>query len=329
MWWYGDIPADIVMEIPIQLIHAIRRNSDRAASPAVLTLVDEIQERHGEAAQAILFYGSCLRSGDDLDGLVDLYLLVDDYRSAYNSRMQAFLNALLPPNVYYMERKYEGHIVRTKYAVLSLADFQKGTSMRWFHSYLWGRFCQPTALLYARNDEVAEMVFKCFAGAVLTFVRRVLPGIPAEFTARQLWSRGLTLSYRAELRSEKPEKRARLYDAAAEYYEEITGLTVDALAYPIKVDHSTDTPRYSLQFSGGRRLVNHLAWKLRSWQGKLLSIMRLLKATATFEGGVDYILWKIERHSGVTVEVEPRLKRRPLLAMWVLSWRLYRKGGFR
>jgi hypothetical protein len=55
----------------------------------------------------------------------------------------------------------------------------------------------------------------------------------------------------------------------------------------------------------------------------------LLKATLTFEGGVDYILWKIERHSGVTVEIEPGLKRRPLLAMWVLSWRLYRKGGFR
>ena len=317
------------MEIPIRLINAISRNSVRTASPAVFALIDEIQQRHGQAAQAILFYGSCLRSGDDLDGLVDLYLLVDDYRSAYKSRMQAFLNALLPPNVYYLERKFKGQVVRTKYAVLSLADFQKGTSMRWFHSYLWGRFCQPTALLYTRNDEVADLVSKCFARAVLTFVRRVLPGVPRQFTARQLWSRGLTLSYSAELRSEKPEKRARLFDAAAEYYEEITDLAVDALAYSIQVDKSTDTPCYSLQISGGKRVVNRLAWKLRSLQGKLLSIMRLLKATATFEGGVDYILWKIERHSGVTVDVEPRLKRRPLLAIWVLSWRLYRKGGFR
>ena len=317
------------MEIPIRLINAISRNSVRTASPAVFALIDEIQQRHGQAAQAILFYGSCLRSGDDLDGLVDLYLLVDDYRSAYKSRMQAFLNALLPPNVYYLERKFKGQVVRTKYAVLSLADFQKGTSMRWFHSYLWGRFCQPTALLYTRNDEVADLVSKCFARAVLTFVRRVLPGVPRQFTARQLWSRGLTLSYSAELRSEKPEKRARLFDAAAEYYEEITDLAVDALAYSIQVDKSTDRPRYSLQISGGKRAANRLAWKLRSLQGKLLSIMRLLKATATFEGGVDYILWKIERHSGVTVDVEPRLKRRPLLAIWVLSWRLYRKGGFR
>jgi len=45
--------------------------------------------------------------------------------------------------------------------------------------------------------------------------------------------------------------------------------------------------------------------------------------------GVNYILWKIERRWGVTVDVELRLKRRPLLAMWVLPWRLYRRGGFR
>lgn len=318
-----------MLKIPSQLIDAIGRNSDRTSSPAVLALIDEILARHGEAAQAILFYGSCLRSGDDLDGLVDLYLLVDDYRSTYKSRLQANLNVLLPPNVYYLEQKFEGHVVRTKYAVLSLADFQKGTSMRWFHSYLWGRFCQPTALLFARNDEVAQLVLKCFARAVLTFVRRVLPRVSPEFTARQLWGRGLALSYGAELRSESPEKRARLFDAAPEYYEEITGLTVDALSLPIHIYNNNGSPRYGVHISAGKRWLNQLAWKLRSFQGKLLSIMRLLKATATFEGGVDYILWKIERHSGVTVHVEPRLKNRPLLAMWVLSWRVYRKGGFR
>ena len=317
-----------MLKIPPQLIDAIGRNSERTASPALNTLIDEILERHGEAAQAILFYGSCLRSGDDLDGLVDLYLLVDDYRKAYKSRLQASLNVLLPPNVYFLEKKFEGHMVRTKYAVLSLADFQKGTSMGWFHSYLWGRFCQPTALLFARSDEVAQRVFTCFAQAVLTFVRRVLPMISPEFTARQLWGRGLTLSYGAELRSENPKKRALLFDAAKEHYEEITGLTLEAL-YPVQVERSDPLPRYRVHIAAGKRRVSRLAWKLRSLQGKLLSIMRLLKATATFEGGVDYILWKIERHSGVTVHVEPRLKRHPLLAMWVLSWRLYRKGGFR
>ena len=113
-----------MMDVHSQLVTAISRRSDRSTSPAVRLLIDEILARHGEASQAILFYGSCLRTGDDLDGLVDLYLLVDDYRAAYTSRIQAFFNVLLPPNVYYMEREFEGQVVRTKYAVLSLADFQ-------------------------------------------------------------------------------------------------------------------------------------------------------------------------------------------------------------
>ena len=318
-----------MMDIPAQLIAELSRRSVRLASPAVRLLIDEILVRYGEAVQAILFYGSCLRTGDDLDGLVDLYVLVDNYRAAYTSRIQAFFNVLLPPNVYYLEREFEGQVVRTKYAVLSLADFQKGTSKRWFHSYLWGRFCQPTALLYARNDEVARLVQIGFAQSVLTFIRRVLPRVDSDFSARQMWRRGLELSYRAEFRAERPEKGARLFDAASDYYEKITRLAMDAVVFPAEIVNSTDGISYRVRIPARVRFLSRLAWGLRSIQGKLLSALRLLKAMATFEGGVDYILWKIERHSGVTVDIEPRLRRRPLLAMWVLSWRLYRRGGFR
>ena len=317
------------MKIPFELIRAIERHAFRKPSPAVQVLIDEILARHGQAAQGILFYGSCLRSGDDFDGLVDLYLLVDSYPKAYQGFVPALLNALLPPNVFYLEREFEGQTVRTKYAVLSLADFQKGTSKRWFHSYLWGRFSQPTALLYARNEKVTELVLKGFARATLTFVHRVLPCISPEFTARQLWGRGLELSYRAELRAERPEKRARLFDAAPQYYEEVTRFAVDAGTYAIAAMAGTDPPQYRSRIAAGVRWVSRLTWVLRSWQGKLLSVLRLVKAVTTFEGGIDYILWKINRHSGVSVDVEPRLRRHPLLAMWVLSWRLYRRGGFR
>ena len=34
-----------------------------------------------------------------------------------------------------------------------------------------------------------------------------------------------------------------------------------------------------------------------------LSVLRLLKALFTFEGGLDYIAWKLERHSGQRIEV--------------------------
>jgi len=246
------------MDIPSHLITAISRQSDRTASPAVRILIDEILTRHGGADRAVLFYGSCLRTEDDLDGLVDLYLLVDNYRAAYTSHTQAFLNALLPPNVYYLEREFEGQVVRTKYAVLSMADFQKGTSLRWFHSYLWGRFCRPTALLYASNDEVARLVQKGFAQSVLTFVRRVLPRVDSDLTAWHLWRRGLELSYRAVLRSERPEKRARLFDAAAAYHEKITRIAMNAIQYPVEIVKDADAIRCRVRVPARVRFVSRL-----------------------------------------------------------------------
>ena len=317
------------MEIPSDLNSIIRQESNRKASPALHVLINEILARHGKAGQAILFYGSCLRTGDEFEGLVDLYLLVDDYRAAYQSRWQALANGLLPPNVYYLEIEFEGRVVRTKYAVLSMADFQKGTSGRWFHSYLWGRFCQPTALLFARNDQVKQLVYNSLAQSVLTFVRRVLPRLETEFNARRLWRMGLELSYRAEIRAEQPEKRARLFDAAPQYYEEITAIAMDAVPYPVKSVDRKGALCYRHNISTGVRFLGRISWDLRSLQGKLLSVLRLLKAATTFENGVDYILWKIQRHTGVSVEVTPKLRRHPLLAMWVLSWQLYRRGGFR
>ena len=86
---------------------------------------------------------------------------------------------------------------------------------------------------------------------------------------------------------------------------------------------------YESRISSAQRTICRAGWKVRSLQGKALSLLRLLKGAFTFAGGLDYILWKIERHTGVAVEVPPRLRQHPILALCVLSWRLYRKGAFR
>ena len=49
---------------------------------------------------------------------------------------------------------------------------------------------------------------------------------------------------------------------------------------------------------------------LRRINGKALSALRLMKAAFTFEGGADYLAWKIARHSGVEIELKAWLGRR-------------------
>ena len=317
------------MAIPGALSKLIRQQACGPVPPPVQALADRLRAVYGDAAAAILFYGSCLRSGEDRGGMVDLYVLVDSYRAAYPSRSLQLLNRLLPPNVFYLEVPHDGRRVRAKYAVLSLADFEKGASPRWFHSYIWGRFAQPVAIVYARDRQTGERVCGALARAAVTFIRRVLPCVPSPFTAGELWFKGLSLSYRAELRAERPEKLKGLVARYAPHYEAVTAAALPAVDLPVTVAARDGRARYGADIPRRTRFFCRQSWRLRFFQGKVLSVLRLLKSAFTFVGGVDYILWKVERHSGVRVDLPPRLRRRPLAAACVLAWRLYRQGGFR
>lgn len=310
--------------------------ADPGAGPGVFAvpagaqvLANALLGRHGAAVQAILLYGSCYRRSDDRDGLVDLYLLVDDYRSVHGAGLAAIANRVLPPSVYLLEAPLGERVLRAKYAVLSLEALERGTGRRAFHPYFWGRFAQPAALLYARSDAVAARVREALAEAVATFVARVVPMLPREFDARMLWQRGLLLSYRAELRAERRESVHALYAAAPAHYASLTRAALARTSFVATTVGAAEALRYRVQLPAGFRLGSRLSWAGRRGLGKILSVLRLVKGLFTFQGGPDYILWKIQRHSGVAVEVSPRARRHPLLAAWAVVWRLYRRRAFR
>lgn len=318
------------MQLPVKLIEAVSQQATQPAPAPVQVLGEALRARHGEAVQAILFYGSCLRNGDDQEGIVDLYVLVDCYRPIYRKSLPALLNKLLPPNVFYLEVPFSDRIARAKYAVISLDDFEQGTSMRWFQSYLWGRFAQPTGLLYSRSEGISAQVHHALATAVVTFISRVLPRLSPHFTVQELWQQGLTLSYATELRVERSSDRAtQLYEAAPAYYGLITRAVLPLLPFQVQAEIEENKLCYQARISLWARSFSRLSWALRRFQGKLLTVLRLIKAVFTFDGGVDYILWKIQRHSGTVIEVTPWMRRHPVLAGGPILWRLYRRGSLR
>ena len=296
--------------------------------PALAHLVASLRDRYGDCIAAVLFYGSCLRSGDPYDGLVDLYLIVDRYGCANTGPFKAFWNWLLPPNVFYAEFLHKGRTVRSKYAIVSLADLGKGTR-RWFHSYLWGRFSQPTAVAWCRDNAIRDKIEYDLAQSVVTFLNRVLPALPHRDSVQALWRNGLSLSYGAELRVESGARAGELTETNRVYYQEVTRLCTPLLNYPCFISGGARTQDYQTEIPSFRRVSSRLAWKARAMQGKLLSLVRLIKALFTFDGGLDYIAWKLERHSGVHIEIPDRVRRYPLIFVWGLFWDLYRRGIFR
>lgn len=266
-----------------------------------------IAARHGAASCAVLFYGSCLWL-DNLDGLMlDFYLIVSDYRQAYGPGWQAMANRILPPNVYPFE--LDGMIA--KYAVLSEADFWRECGPDAGTVSVWARFAQPSRLVWVRDETAKSGVIASVARAAPTLFMWTLPVTGAGADDLTVWRRGFEYTYGCELRAERGGRPGQIVDASMERYRLFGRAVRAAVVRTVTADSATK------------------AWRRFRRRGKLLTLARLAKASMTFSGGIDYLAWKISRHSGAEIKIEPWQRRWPLLAALLLLPRLLRQGAIR
>ena len=268
--------------------------------PRVTVLAKAIVAKHGKASRAVLFYGSCLRE-KQLDGLMlDFYLIVSDYRSAYRKRWLAAANRLIPPNVFYFEKNG----LAAKYAVLSEADFHRLNGPETRSVSVWARFAQPTRLVWAANKKAREKVIEAVSRAAPTLLAAA--GRRKGEKPLDWWRRAFALTYSAELRAERAGRHASVVDSDRQRFVRFTGPAAAAIERKPKG-----------------------SWRRRRIEGKALSLIRLVKASATFAGGADYIGWKINRHAKTEIRLKPWQQRHPLLAAITLLPKLIRSGAVR
>jgi hypothetical protein len=303
-------------QLPAALVQLIASENAAPAAPSIVAVAEAARRRHGRGIAAVLFYGSCMRNGDDVGSVVDLYLLADSYETVHRGPLMRLLNRLLPPNVYFIEAPFADRTVCAKYALLTLEQFERLVTQRTLESYFWARFAQPTVVLWAREPPIRDRITRGLATAVMTTARETRDLLEPEDVPDNLWARAFLEAYRTELRAEAPERGIALYDAYSARYDTITRI-ID------RVEHVPSTE------VAARRRGAERKWRWRRIVGKTFSVLRLLKSAFTFEDGPTYLLWKIERHSGVRFELTPWQKRHPILASSTLFWRIYRAGGFR
>ena len=272
----------------------------------VAAMAEAIAGEHGDASRAVLFYGSCLRQ-QQLDGLMlDFYLIVSDYRAAYDKGWLATANRLIPPNVFYFE--HEG--LSSKYAVLSEADFERFCSADASDLSVIARFSQPSRLVWSADYGARLRTEGAIAKApeVLAAITLPMLGDDEKDDPLSLWRRAFELTYGTELRAERKERPGAIVERDANFYRKLTK-ALPALRGPSNNDEKT--------------------WKRFRWRGKRAQVMRLAKANFTFAGGADYIAWKINRHAGTNIQLKPWQRRWPLLAAISLLPRLLRSGAVR
>jgi hypothetical protein len=269
--------------------------------PRVTTIASAIAAAHGAASRAVLFYGSCLRQ-QQLDGLMlDFYLIVSEYGAAYRKRWLAVANRLIPPNVFYFEH---GGLV-AKYAVLSEQDFARLSGPGASSVSVWARFAQPSRLVWAASDQARATSIDAVSRAAPTLLAAA--GSSNAEDPLELWRRAFALTYSAELRAERKSRAGSVVDLEPQRYARFTAPALEVAA----------------------TLRPHRNWVWRRMEGKTLSVLRLAKASMTFAGGAEYIVWKINRHAGTDFQLKPWQRRHPLLAGLSLLPRLLKSGAVR
>jgi hypothetical protein len=279
----------------------------RHVHPAVAEQARLLGEEAG--ALAVLFYGSNLRTGS-LDGVLDYYLLLPGPPEKG-----------MWPRVSYREWQANGATLRAKIASMTLAKFTEAAAGDTLDTTIWARFVQPSALIWARDDAARGAVREAVAAAARTAARLAVALGPERGSAEDYWRALFRATYQAELRVEKPGRESAILDVNQGHFAGLLRAALGSSGVPYGEDGATLAPRMP---AAERKRV--LAWWQRRRRfGKLLNAARLVRAAGTFDGAARYAAWKVERHTGVKVELTPWREKHPVLAAPGVLWRVWRE----
>lgn len=279
------------------------------ARPVVPQVRAAAERLVGGDVLAILFYGSNLRTGS-LEGVLDFYVLT-----------QGPVENGIWPRVSYHEWEAQGLTLRAKVATMTLATFAAAAQGRLLDTTIWARFVQPSALVWQRNEASAWAVRAAVAQAARTAARlAVALGGPAG-TADDYWRALFRATYAAEFRVESGGREDSILSANREHFDGLLPLTLDAEGIGFTRD-----PNGVLHplLSPARRAAILRWWKRRQRLGKPYNLVRLVRASTTFDGAARYGAWKIERHTGIAVKLTPWREKHPLLAAPGVLWHVWR-----
>jgi len=299
----------------VTLRERVAAELDRSVLPVVAEAARAVAASLG--GEAVLFYGSVLRTAD-LDGVLDFYVL----RAAGTARGAS---RRIWPDVSYHEVTVGERVIRAKVATMDLDQFERAAAGRSRDTTIWARFVQPTALIWVANTETRERIVAAVADACVTAARFAALHGPAIREAGDYWRGLFRATYATELRVEAAGREDQILSYDRARYDALLPLAWAAGGVAFAQHGGGFTPALRDE----QRAALTRAWaRARRW-GKRLNAVRLVKAAFTFDGATRYALWKIERHTGLSVPLTPFRERHPIIAAPGVLWRLWQHQAAR
>lgn len=280
-------------------------------APSVRAFATRLAKDAG--ALAMLFYGSNLRTGS-LDGVLDYYVLLPGApehgiwpRVSYHEWDDAELDS-------------GGRTLRAKVATMTLAKFRQAASGALIDTTIWARFVQPSALVWRRDESAVATVTEALTAAATTAARLAAVLGPERGSEEDYWAALFRATYRAEFRVESAGREQSILALNRAHFAGLLPLALEAANIGFEQQGALLAPQVGR--AEGARVQRW--WRRRRRLGKPLNLLRLLRASTTFDGAARYAAWKIQRHTGVEIKLTPWRERHPILAAPGVLWSVWR-----
>lgn len=217
----------------------------------------------------------------------------------------------------------EGWLVKA--SVLSVDALLRATSVRRGDQFVAGRLFQKVTVVFGRDEEMVSRVEQAIASSRRITLDWVAPDLPVSFDATEYVRQLFRTSFRFEVRPESGGRADALFAAQAERLVPVFASVLTTLSAEGRLQ-AKDQGRFSLiappsrpgRF--GRRLF--LEWS------RVRATARWPKHALTFDGWLDYVIKKAERHSGEAIVLSPLERRLPFIFLWPRALRfLLRQRG--
>jgi len=277
----------------------------------------------GTHLRAVLLYGSHLvGAAPDRYSAHDLVVVVEDYLGTYRElrrygfthrppRMMASLAWLLPPNVIALSPEgAEGPMA--KCLIISARDFARELSARSRDHFMISRLIQKVGVLYVRDAAAERWLDDGLEAARRTVLDWAVPYVATPFTAESLTREMIAICYRSEIRPESGLRASSVFEAQRAYLvETYEKLLADAVGggHVVRDGHEYRSARRPGPMARLRRSAYFNFSKLRV-------TARWIKHVLTFENWLPYVVRKVERRTGTSVELTSLETRLPLIFLW-------------
>ncbi len=308
------------------------------ADVALLAAMRALGAAAEDTLEAVVFFGSRRTGarGADAFSAYDLFAIVSAYRPFYQALREAGLSGKNPALLAAVSRwlpptqisvRFEAPPLHAKLSVVELAAFRRETSSHRHDHFTIGRLFQPSRLVLWRSDDVRSAVLDALVSAHAETWRWARPWLPAAFDAEAYGRRVLEVSMSWEIRPEPTGRAAALWAAQREEQRPVFAALLAELEARGELRRLPEGSSAGASFSPAAEVGAAAALRLRAYftLSMARATARWLKHMVSFEGWLDYILRKVSRHTGRTIELTPRERRWPVVFLWARAWRYLRQ----